>query len=43
MNKEEAIYHYINYGIYENRLYIKKKLPKDFNWIKYVLLNQPRI
>jgi hypothetical protein len=38
-NKQDAINHYCNYGINENRIY-KFKLPIDFNWKAYVKLNQ---
>jgi hypothetical protein len=38
MNDNQLKYHYINYGIYENRTYIIN-LPKDFNPSDYKLLN----
>jgi hypothetical protein len=38
MEKEEAINHYINHGIYENRDY-KYTLPEDFDTNEYRLLN----
>lgn len=40
-NKKDAISHYLNYGIKENRLYKidKNIIPEDFNWKNYVLLN----
>jgi hypothetical protein len=34
--EEDFIYHYINYGFQENRPY---KLPDDFNWETYRLMN----
>ena len=45
MNEEELKYHYINYGINENRIY-KITLPYDFNcnnyrFLNYDLLNLP--
>jgi len=36
--KDDAINHYINYGIKENRPY-KYELPDDFNWKSYLFLN----
>ncbi len=36
-NEHDAIAHYSNNGIKENRLY--KILPKDFNWQEYLTLN----
>jgi len=37
-NENDAIYHYLNYGIYENRQY-KQTIPYDFNWRIYLKLN----
>lgn len=37
-NENEAVQHYINHGINENRLY-KYKIPKDFHWKTYLFLN----
>jgi len=37
-DENEAIYHYLNYGIYENRQY-KQTIPYDFNWKIYLKLN----
>lgn len=38
-NEEEAISHYINYGINENREYKFNNLPEDFNYEEYIILN----
>jgi len=32
-NENDAIYHYLNHGIKENRIY---NYPENFNWIKYI-------
>jgi len=37
-NKEDAIKHYMNHGIFENRKY-KIDIPNDFNWKTYLKLN----
>lgn len=41
-DENHAINHYLNYGIYENRLYKidYSKLPNDFKWEKYIELNE---
>jgi hypothetical protein len=38
-SEEEAIEHYLNYGIIENRKYIFN-IPNDFNWYIYMKLNK---
>ena len=38
-NKNDAITHYLNHGINENRVY-KYKIPRDFNWKTYIFLNE---
>ena len=37
--EKDAIYHYLNYGVYENRQYKDISLPEDFNWKIYLKLN----
>jgi hypothetical protein len=37
-NKKEALKHYLNYGVYENRQY-KITIPIDFDWEEYITLN----
>ena len=41
-NKIDAISHYLNYGIKENRLYKidKNIIPDDFNWLEYLKVNK---
>ena len=38
--KDDAIKHYLDYGINEKRLYITKHIPSDFDWEYYLILNQ---
>ena len=34
-NENDAVTHYLNHGINENRVY-KYKIPRDFNWKTYI-------
>ena len=36
LTEKEAIFHYLNFGLKENRLY-KNILPTDFNYLNYIL------
>ena len=38
-NENDAVTHYLNHGINENRVY-KYKIPRDFNWKTYIFLNE---
>jgi hypothetical protein len=38
--KQNSIYHYLNYGFYENRKYTFENVPTDFNYKDYVKLNK---
>ena len=39
-SEEDAKYHYLNFGKFENRKYKKNNLPIDFDWNLYLKLNQ---
>ena len=39
VNQEDAIQHYLNYGIKEGRIYNLKNIPEDFDHISYLKCN----